>query len=249
MKEAYTYLARIYDICVEVDYNEWIEYLFGLMALHNHDPGQILDIGCGTGNISIPLAEGGYTVTGVDLSEAMVVEAQRKAAERNLSISFVQQDLLQLQLGDGKFDTVLSICDVLNYLIEEEDLRQAFAQVYRHLRPGGLWLFDLNSTDKLQNTYGDTFYADLHSDFAYFWENSYDWKRDICSMTLTFFLQKEDGSYERVQERHRQKLWLPHEIQAIGEGAGFTVLMCSNFPTTEPCSEEVERWQFVLRKE
>ena len=63
----------------------------------------------------------------MDLSEAMVVEAQGKAAERNLSISFVQQDLLQLQLGDGKFDTVLSICDVLNYLIEEEDLRQAFA--------------------------------------------------------------------------------------------------------------------------
>ncbi len=96
---------------------------------------------------------------------------------------------MELDLGAQEFDTVLSTCDVLNYLTEGTQLKEAFNRVHKHLRPGGLWLFDLNSAYKLQVIYGDQFYADLQTDFAYFWDNSYTWGGpDICTMTLTFFL-------------------------------------------------------------
>lgn len=248
MKQAYTYLARVYDFCMDVDYDQWIEYLLALFALYRHDPGQVLDLGCGTGNITIPLAGRGFALTGVDLSVEMVVEARRKAVERGLDISFLTQDMLSLNLCGKKFDTVLSICDVLNYLTHEADLKQAFDQVYKHLRPGGLWLFDLNSAYKLQSIYGDQFYADLQTDFAYFWDNRYDWDREICTMTLTFFIKTADGRYERVQEEHRQKLWFPEQIKELAVGAGFSLLACYDFLSNSAWSDNSERWQFILRK-
>jgi len=248
VKPAYTYLARIYDRCIDADYKRWVEYLLALCALYRHDPGQVLDVGCGTGNIAIPLALRGYDLTGVDRSTEMVAEARRKGMQLGLNIPFLAQDLLELDLGAQEFDTVLSTCDVLNYLTEGTQLKEAFNRVHKHLRPGGLWLFDLNSAYKLQVIYGDQFYADLQTDFAYFWDNSYTWGPDICTMTLTFFIMTEDGRYDRVQEEHRQKLWVPQKIEKLAEEANFALLACYDFLSSDPRSTDSERWQFVLRK-
>ncbi len=248
MKPAYTYLARVYDVCMDADYERWVEYLMALFAFYQHDPGQVLDIGCGTGNIAIPLAQRGLDLTGVDLSAEMVAEAEKKAVRLGLSTLFLVQDLLDLELCGKVFDTVLSTCDVLNYLTEEAQLKRAFGRVYDHLRPGGLWFFDLNSAYKLQNIYGDEFYADLQTDFAYFWNNSYAWDRDICTMVLTFFIKTADDRYERVREKHQQKLWMPQQIEELAKRTGFDVPACWDFFSKAAWSDDSERWQFVLRK-
>lgn len=249
MTPAYTYLARAYDFYMEdVDYEQWVDYLLYLFALHNHEPSKILDLGCGTGNITIPLAERGFALTGVDLSLEMVAEARRKAIAKGLDVPILNQNLLALELGGKRFDTVLSVCDVLNYLIEDAKLKLAFEQVYQHLQPGGFWFFDLNSAHKLQNIYGDQFYADLQTDFAYFWDNSYDHDEEICTMDLTFFIETDDGVYKRVRETHQQKLWLPGQIEALAEKTGFSFLACYNFLETSAWNDSTERWQFVLCK-
>lgn len=248
MHEAYSTLAKFYDLCMEVDYEEWVRYLLALTLRYHHVPKQVLDLGCGTGNLTLPLVRRGLELTGVDISAEMVEVARHKALAADVQIPFLVQDLRHFyQLGEP-FDTVISACDVLNYLTTEEDLHQAFQGVHTLLRPGGLWLFDLNSRHKLSSIYGDQSYADLQADFGYFWDNCYDEGAEICTMDLTFFVQRPDGMYERQTEQHRQKLWLPEIIRKMCELHGFSYLASYDFLTVQPISEKSERWQFIVRK-
>ena len=249
MSEAYSTLARFYDLSMEVDYDEWVSYLLALNDRHGHVPLNIIDLGCGTGNLTLPLAKRGYQLTGVDLSPEMVTVAQDKALEVGLEVPFFVADLRTFSLPGQVFDTAISGCDVLNYLTLESELRQAFQAVHKLLVPGGLWLFDLNSAHKLSEIYGNQSYADLQNDFSYFWDNSYDPEKGIVTMDLTFFVQIEGNTYERKTEQHRQKLWIPEQIQVLAPETGFVVRGCYDFLTMESYSENTERWQFVLQRE
>lgn len=248
MSEAYSTLARFYDVSIGVDYEEWVRYLLAIGLRHYHLPGTICDLGCGTGNLTVPLARRGYELTGVDRSSEMIEVANAKAAACGEQISFFVEDLRDFYLPGEPFDTVISGCDVLNYLTTESDLRRAFDAVHSILCAGGLWLFDLNSAWKLKQVYGHESYADLQDDIGYFWDNSYDDKTDICTMELTFFVRTTEGLYERKRELHRQKLWTPRKIGEIANASGFALCACYDFLTVKPCSRASERWQFVLQK-
>lgn len=248
MSNAYSVLAQFYDATIGVDYNLWADYLLSLMENFQHTPQNILDLGCGTGNLTMLLAEEGYQLTGVDISPEMIEIAIAKATQEGLNVEFLVQDQCDLDMPEGVFDTVISTCDVLNYLLTVEDLSDAVKEVAKVLKPGGLWLCDLNSIRKLQQIYGDESYADLQDHFAYFWDNSYDWERQVTSMELTFFVRNSQGLYERVIEKHKQKLWLPEELEDLGTKFGFSLLGSYDFLTMEPCDIPNERWQFVLRK-
>ncbi len=249
MREAYSVLARFYDLCMEADYDQWASYLLDLCRDHHHVPGSIVDLGCGTGNLTIPLAEQGYRLTGVDRSWAMIAEAKRKASVLGLEIPFYVADLREVRLSGVTFDTAISACDVLNYLPTEEDLAQAFATVFQLLASGGMWLFDLNPEWRLREVYGDQSYADLQEDFAFFWDNSFDATAGVCTMDLTFFVQVPDGSYKRITERHRQRVWLPEQMERLCADHGFRLLGAYDFLTSDPLSPEGERWQFVAQKQ
>ncbi|HHT89545.1 MAG: class I SAM-dependent methyltransferase [Bacillota bacterium] len=249
MCDAYSTLARFYDISIGVDYEQWVGYLLDLAFRHGHVPHRILDLGCGTGNLTIPLAQRGYELTGVDLSGAMLAVAKSKTTALGIDIPYLQGDLRSLTGLSQGFDTAISGCDVLNYLTTEDDLSRAFQTVHRHLRTGGYWFFDLNSEHKLGDVYGNQSYADLDDDFAYFWDNSYDGQRTLCTMSLTFFIRTEEGLYERKKEQHMQKLWTPETIEKLCTQHGFIFQACYDFLTLESCSDESLRWQFVLQKE
>ena len=111
---------------------------------YGHVVKTILDIGCGTGNHSIPLARRGYQVTGVDLSENMLAHAREKARSSNAppSLAFVQGDARIVDLNQ-KFDAVLMMFAVLGYQLTNEDVLAALNNVRKHLIPGGLFIFDV----------------------------------------------------------------------------------------------------------
>lgn len=248
MGEAYSTLAQFYDGAMDADYEGWVEYLLALTKRFQHVPKSICDLGCGTGNLTVPLAGLGKELMGVDLSAAMVGVAREKARNFGLEIPFFAADLRDFKPGKA-FDTVLSCCDVLNYFTSKTALKQAFESVHRLLKTDGLWLFDLNSAHKLRVLYGNQSYADLQGDYGYFWDNTWDPKEGVCTMDLTFFVQTPEGLYQRLREQHRQKLWWPGEIQALARVSRFQVLGCYDFLTTKPVSSTSDRWQFILRKE
>ncbi len=246
-KQAYSYLARYYDTLMNIDYLSWVDYLQATWERFDLEPGKVLDLACGTGNITIPLAKKGYQVTALDISNPMLTIARNKAVKDNLQIEFIEGDMRNFSLSES-FDVVLCCCDSINYLTSAEDLIRVLNQAYKHTRPGGLLLFDLNSELKLREVYGNQSYAELYKDFGYFWDNYFDDETEICRMELTFFVPSAKGLYKRVKEVHFEKLWRPE--------AAFNFLTMTNWNIegyygflswNEPGSDD-ERWQFVASK-
>lgn len=245
---AYTHLSHFYDQLMDVDYDQWFAYLEQTWDRFGAKPQSILELGCGTGNITIPLANNGYNVTAVDLSEPMLERASAKAHQIGVKVDFYNQDMRSLDLNDRKYDLTLSCCDAFNYLMTNDDLQTTMIQAYNHTKAGGLLLFDLNSEYKLREIYGDHAYADLFDDYGYFWDNHFDEKTEICQMDLTFFISTDKNHYSRVSERHFEKLWRPAEVLDLLHDTGWQLKGYFGFNTWEDPDNNTERWQFVAQK-
>lgn len=246
--QAYTHLSHFYDQLMDVDYDRWLLYLEETWKQFGIKPEKILELGCGTGNITIPLAQKGHQMTAIDLSSSMLEHAQAKAKQFNVKINFQQQDMCDLSLDNQQYDLVLCCCDALNYLTTKSDLTAALRQAYNHTVTGGYLLFDLNSEYKLRELYGNQAYADLFADYGYFWENQFDEETEICQMDLTFFIPTDQNLYQRVSERHFEKLWRPSEVFDLLQATGWEVVGYFGFDTFEEPGADDERWQFVAKK-
>ena len=106
--------------------------------------GPVLELACGTGRLTIPLAGDGHHVVGLDISECMLGRARAKAAEAGVTLSLVQGDMRAFDLGQ-RFAIVIVSCNSLGHLTSNEELRSCFSAIQRHLAPGGLLAFDINS--------------------------------------------------------------------------------------------------------
>ncbi|HZP81630.1 MAG TPA: class I SAM-dependent methyltransferase, partial [Chthonomonadaceae bacterium] len=149
-------VAPLYDaLMTGVPYRDWVRYLHTLLDERHAHPRQILDLACGTGNVSELLAAEGYSVTGVDIAPAMIAEAQRKAEARGLSIAYFVQDAAELDLPGRRFDLCISLFDSLNYITDPQRLSLAMERVAAHLAPNGLFIFDLNTEFALRNKFFD----------------------------------------------------------------------------------------------
>jgi SAM-dependent methyltransferase len=137
--------ARYYDLLYsDKDYPGEVDYVLARINRCGVDPQGVLDLGCGTGRHAIELANRGIRVCGVDLSEPMIAIAQSKVPEPRSSaggIRFSNADIRSLDLAQT-FDAVVCLFHVLSYQTTNEDLQAVFAVARRHLRPGGIFLFD-----------------------------------------------------------------------------------------------------------
>lgn len=133
------------------------------------DISSVLDVGCGTGSISIPLALKGYDVTGIDLSGDMLAVAHEKSLTQHASVQFLQQDMTEID-GLPEFDAAVIFCDSLNYLLTEEKVAAAFQSIYRHLKENGLFLFDVHSLYKIHNIFSGNTFAENAEEVSYIWQ-------------------------------------------------------------------------------
>ena len=151
----YTSFAWVYDQFMDnIPYKEWGDYFLGLLKEEGIEEGIILELGCGTGTFTTLLAEAGYEMIGVDLSEEMLGMAMDKQVERGTDILYLHQDMRELDLY-GTVRAVVSVCDTMNYLLEKEDLKKVFSLVNNYLDPGGLFIFDLNTIYKYEKILGN----------------------------------------------------------------------------------------------
>lgn len=246
----YANFATIYDrLMRDVPYSGWVQYLGRLFEKRGIVVKDILDIGCGTGNVTIPLAQMGYRMTGLDLSAEMLAVAEEKARSRGLDIRWVQQDMREADLGGLQFDLVISMTDSLNYLQSGGELEQVFTRASGYLKDSGWLIFDLNSLYKISEVFGNNVYTCLEEDVAYVWENSYEAETRTCYMDLTFFVCEEDGRYRRFTENHHETGYSTGEIRSILEKAGFRLEAVYDEETFEEPGVTAERVYFVARKE
>ena len=218
----YETFARVYDTFMdEVPYDEWAGFLIRELKRAGIENGLVLDLGCGTGQITKRLSEAGYDMIGVDSSSDMLQIAQERKDGRD--ILYLMQDMRQFELY-GTVRAVVSTCDSLNYITDREDLLQVFRLVNNYLDPGGLFLFDMNSVCHYEQMCADNTFAESRDECSFIWENSYDPEERINEYDLTLFLRREDGLYERFLETHREKAWRAEEVISLLTEAGMKPL-------------------------
>lgn len=214
----YETFARVYDTFMdEVPYDAWTDCLIREMRKDGIEDGLVLDLGCGTGQITRRLARAGYDMIGVDSSADMLQIAQEGSA--GLDILYLQQDMRHFELY-GTVRCVISTCDSLNYMTDREDLLQVFRLVNNYLDPEGLFLFDMNSVCHYEQLCADNTFAESRDDCSFIWENSFDTQTRINEYDLTLFLRREEGLYERFLETHRERAWSGEEVEALLAEAG-----------------------------
>ena len=247
----YESFSRVYDKYMsEVPYEEWCEYLEEIFQKH-HKPtetGLICDLGCGTGNMTLPLAKKGYDMIGVDISADMLSVAGGKAKEEGLDILFINSDMTNFELY-GTVDAAISMCDCVNYLLEEEELEEMFATVNNYLHPKGLFVFDINTEYKFKNILSDNTFCQTDEDSACTWENYYDEESRINEYYTNFFLRDEEtGLYIRKEEIHTERAYTIEEIRQCAEKAGLEYIAAYDELTFSPPKEDSTRIFFVMRE-
>lgn len=244
----YANFASVYDrLMQDVPYDLWVDNLDEIFRRYGIKGSRVLDLGCGTGNVAVPLAQKGYRVTALDLSPEMLSLAEHKAREAGVKITFTCQDMREMVMP-GEFDLVISMCDSMNYLLADGELRQACTRAAGVLKDGGFLVFDINSAYKIEKIFGENTYTLADEDVAYVWENDYDPGERVCHMHLTFFVRKPNGLYERFVEEHRERAYSADEVQQALREAGFELTGILAEDNLEPPGAETERIYFVARK-
>ena len=167
----FSLLAEVYDaIMSDVEYDAWTDFILDLALEAGTEVGRVLDLGCGTGNSSEPFVDdAGSSVTGVDLSAEMLAVARHKLP----TATFVEGDFTTFELGQT-FDLVVSVFDSLNNLLDPDDFRRTAERARYHLNPGGVFIFDVNTTVGLRNLWEDDRAEGWVDDVYYLWEHSFD---------------------------------------------------------------------------
>lgn len=244
----YEALASFYDgLNPDVDYEKWGELLhLAIQKYGRKDTSLVLDLACGTGSISVELAKKGYEVIGVDLSAEMLMKAQQKAYENEQSILFLNQNMTELDLY-GTVDAVVCCLDSINYLTDPRELEKTFALVNNFMNDGGLFIFDVNTPHKFKNVYGDRAYILEDEGVLCAWQNDFDKEKGLCTFELSFFVENEDGSYERLDETQTEKVYEYSELISYLEKASFEIIGVYSDLSGEKASDTDDRWHFICR--
>lgn len=245
--ESYTGLAQIYDKTIDINYEKWMKFVaqyFNSKEITLRGK-KLLELGCGTGNMTLKLKELGLEITALDLSNEMLGAAMEKALKKRCKILFVNQNIINFNINK-KFDFVFSFCDGYNYITTLEDLINSFNRVYVHLNSGGYFLFDISTANKLKNKIGNNTFTQNHEELCYIWDNYLE--EDILEMYITFFV-KEGGLYRQFKEHHIQRAWdSDYLIKALGK-AGFVDVEIYDDYTMNNISDNSTRSVFICKKE
>ncbi len=242
----YNDFAYLYDKLInDVDYNLWLDYYFKIFARYGLCPKLGLDLGCGTGSLTTLFSDSGIEMTGIDLSEDMLMVAREKSVGRD--ILYLNQDMREFELY-GTVDFIVSSLDCINYITDKRDLLKVMKLANNYLNPGGLFVFDINTLYKLENITGNNTFILENEDVFCSWQNEYDKKRRISDFYLTFFC-KDGKHYQRFDEEHSERAYSIEEIKTAVKASGMRVLGVYNEFSFKAPSEKSERVFFVCQEQ
>lgn len=240
----YKRFSDFYDELVfDIDYKLYSKNIFDILDKHNIDQGKILEIGCGTGNLTQELAKRPYNILAFDFSEEMLNHAFPKLIDFE-NVNLIKYDMYKFPYSSYEFDAIITLLDVINYITDPTKLKKLFEGVYEGLREGGVFVFDLNSENKLFTVMGDNHYVYERGDIFYTWENSRE--EDLVHFDLNFFIKK-DGLYERVSEKQTERYYSISYIKDLLSEVGFTNITFQDEDGGE-YSENTQRILFSVTK-
>lgn len=246
--EAYSGFAKVYDLFMDnIPYEEWTDYVKELFAEEGVKDGILLDLGCGTGSVTELLAESGFDMIGIDNSEEMLEIAMEKREESGLDILYLLQDMREFELY-GTVKGVVSICDSMNYILDDEDLLDVFKLVHNYLDNEGIFIFDMNTMYKYEQILADNTFAEDREESSFIWENYYDEEEEINQYDLSLFVQEEDGRYRKYEETHLQRAYEQQCVEELIKESGLELLHVYDAFTKDLPAEDSQRIYFVCRR-
>jgi len=231
----------------DVPYDRWAAQIDKLIKKYVPAPELVLELGCGTGNLTYRLAARGYDMIALDNSCGMLSEAADKQSEYKEKILFLQQDMRGFELY-GTVDAVVSAFDSVNYITDDDDLRAVFKNVCNYLNPGGAFIFDVATEKKFINHDGDGFQYYVSEEFSYIWENAYDKKKKINECATHFFIREDGGLYKKITEYHYQRMYERHEIESAAAGSGLTLVSSFDADTMKKPDGSSGRVYYIFKK-
>ncbi len=246
--EAYSGFAEVYDLFMDnIPYEEWTNYVKELLSEEGVKEGILLDLGCGTGSVTELLAKAGFDMIGIDNSEEMLDIAIEKRDWSGLDILYLLQDMREFELY-GTVRGVVSICDSMNYILEEEELSEVFRLVHNYLDNEGIFIFDMNTMYKYKTILADHTFAEDRETSSFIWENFYDEEEAINQYDLSLFVQEDDGRYRKYEETHLQRAYEQRKVEELLSKSGLELLHVYDAFTKEIPAENSERIYFVCRR-
>ena len=244
----YDMLAPFYDsVNRDVDYFTWADFLEEIMRRESASkPELVLDLGCGTGKMTLELASRGYDMTGIDYSAEMLDIARSEAEQRDMDVLWLCQDMREFELY-GTVDFAVCCLDGINHLTSPKDLSKCFDLVHNYLIPDGIFVFDINGRSKFENVYAQNSYVMVEDGATCIWQNFYNPKSRICDFYITLFKECDDGRFERYDEQQRERMYTIRAMRSALESASFEFIGAySDFDFTSATDDD-ERIYVVAR--
>ena len=243
---AYHCLAESYDrLTNDVDYQAVVNFYYDILSKEGLSPRTAVDLACGTGSVALILARDGMRVTAVDMSEEMLSVAAQKAQELEEPPLFICQKLQQLRLPKG-VDLAVCALDSIDYITNPLDCEEAIRRIYRVLNPGGCFIFDMNTPQKLKAMDGQVF-IDEDDDVYCVWRGEFDEATNICSYGMDLF-QREGTTWHRSFEEHQEYAYSQQQLTEYLKSAGFTdIAVYADRKFSSPGKDE-QRIYFKARK-
>ena len=244
--DAYKNLAASYDrLTNDVDYEATVEFYMEILRREGIEPRTVVDLACGTGSVTEILARKGYRVTGVDMSEEMLTEAAMKTMDMEQPPMYSCQLLQNLRLPRG-VDMAVCALDSLDYILDPADCKEAIRRAYKALNPGGIFIFDVNTPEKLR-AMDDQVFLDEDDDVYCVWRGEFDEETNICSYGMDLF-QREGNMWRRSFEEHREYAYSQEQLTGFLKDAGFTHIEVYADRLFEAPREGEQRIYFKARK-
>ena len=244
--DAYHALAASYDrLTNDVDYEATVDFYMEILKREGYKPRTVVDLACGTGSVTAILARMGYPVLGIDMSEEMLTEAAMKAMDLEPMPRFVCQKLQELKLPRA-VDMAVCALDSLDYVTDPADCKEAIRRVYKALNPGGIFIFDVNTPEKLRAMDGQVF-LDEDDDVYCVWRGEFDKQSNICTYWMDLF-QRQGNSWQRSYEEHREYAYSEEQLRNYLKAAGFTHIEVYADRKFEAPTEGEQRIYFKARK-
>lgn len=215
----YKRFSDYYDLLTfDIDYEGYANNIFKLLEGMGIKKGNLLEIACGTGNLTESLAKGDFKILAFDNSVDMLNKAFPKLVDLD-NVTLVMQDMFDFDYSSFDYDGVICLLDVINYIIDEGDLKEFFKKVHGGLKDGGVFIFDINSEDKLKRVLANNSFIYEKDNIFYTWENTME--GDLVNFYLNFFIEGEDGLYTRVEESQTERYYSIEQIRLALEKVGF----------------------------
>ena len=244
---SYDDFSRFYDLLTDnVEYEKRADYFCRLLSLCGIKEGILLDLGCGTGNMSFAMADRGFDVIGVDSSVGMLNAAQQKMFENGKRILLLNQNMQEIDLY-GTVDCAVCVLDGINHLANIDEVKQTFSKVSLFMNQGGAFAFDVNTIYKHKNVLADNVFVYEPENVYCVWQNNYNENDNSVDISLDFF-EEEDGVYYRSSECFTEKAYELSDIKLWLEESGFEVVGIYDDMTTDEIKPDSERAVFLARK-